>query len=143
MLRWVALITRRLLLVAGLLLVAWMPLSYMWFVVIWIPGVGVSFVTRNGWGQGSWVYRWTGAPPVQPSFQSQSAFPPRADDWRSLWQPDVAWSDTADAFILLRMPLWLLAFVCLAWPVTSFVVGRRRRGARGFDVEAKAAGDPV
>ena len=33
------------------------------------------------------------------------------------------------------IPLWLLAVLCLAWPVTSFVIARRRRGTRGFDVE--------
>jgi hypothetical protein len=38
----------------------------------------------------------------------------------------------------LNIPLWLLAFLCLAWPVTSFVVARRRRRTRGFEVEAKA-----
>src|SRR5688500_17121189 len=31
----------------------------------------------------------------------------------------------------VTLPLWLLAAVCLAWPVTSFLV-RRRRG-RGFE----------
>ena len=36
----------------------------------------------------------------------------------------------------VAFPLWLLAAVCLAWPVTSFLVRRRRRG-RGFEVEAK------
>src|SRR5688572_33328465 len=32
------------------------------------------------------------------------------------------------------IPLWLLAFLCLAWPVTSFILDRRRR-ARGFAFE--------
>jgi hypothetical protein len=35
---------------------------------------------------------------------------------------------------VLSIPLWLLAFLCLAWPVTSFLLARRRRG-RGFEVE--------
>ena len=39
--------------------------------------------------------------------------------------------------VVLVIPLWLLAFICLAWPVTSFIVRRRRRKARGFEVEAK------
>jgi hypothetical protein len=38
---------------------------------------------------------------------------------------------------IISFPLWLLAFLCLAWPVTSFVIARRRRGTRGFEVEAK------
>ena len=42
----------------------------------------------------------------------------------------------------VSIPVWLLAVFCLAWPVTSFLVRRRRRG-RGFAVETKTAGDPV
>ena len=32
------------------------------------------------------------------------------------------------------IPLWLLAAICLAWPVTSFIIHRRRH-KRGFPVE--------
>jgi hypothetical protein len=39
-----------------------------------------------------------------------------------------------DRYLTLKFPLWLLAFLCLAWPVTSFLLSRRRRG-RGFAVE--------
>ena len=35
------------------------------------------------------------------------------------------------------IPLWLPALLFLAWPVTSFIVARRRRKARGFEVETK------
>ena len=34
---------------------------------------------------------------------------------------------------MLDIPLWLLAFLCLAWPVTSFIIHRRRH-KRGFPV---------
>ena len=34
----------------------------------------------------------------------------------------------------VHLPLWLLAFLCLAWPVTSFVA---RRKGRGFGVEVR------
>ncbi len=34
----------------------------------------------------------------------------------------------------LQLPLGMLAAVCLAWPVTSFILARRRKG-RGFAVE--------
>ena len=40
----------------------------------------------------------------------------------------------------LVLPNWLLAAVCLAWPVTSFLIARRRRRGRGFAVEAAASG---
>ena len=36
------------------------------------------------------------------------------------------------------IPLWLLAAICLAWPVTSFIVARRKR-RRGFPVEPASA----
>ena len=38
----------------------------------------------------------------------------------------------------LTIPLWLLAAVCLAWPVTSLILHRRRQ-KRGFPVESKAS----
>jgi hypothetical protein len=38
---------------------------------------------------------------------------------------------------VVRLPLWLLCAICLAWPVTSFVIARRRRKGRGFEVEAR------
>jgi hypothetical protein len=40
--------------------------------------------------------------------------------------------------MVFSVPFWLLAAVCLPWPVTSFLVRRRRRG-RGFEVEARGA----
>lgn len=41
--------------------------------------------------------------------------------------------------IHFTVPLWLLATVCLAWPVTSFIVARRRH-KRGFPIAAKTDG---
>ena len=36
--------------------------------------------------------------------------------------------------LMVYVPLWLPAVLCLAWPVTSFLLARRRR-RRGFPVE--------
>ena len=47
-----------------------------------------------------------------------------------LWPVVQSWQDIH----YVQIPLWLLAAICLAWPVTSYVVQRRRRG-RGFAVE--------
>jgi hypothetical protein len=47
--------------------------------------------------------------------------------------------DATHDLTFLWLPLWLLAFLCLAWPVTSFLIARRKRKGRGFEVEAKAA----
>ena len=59
---------------------------------------------------------------------------------RGLVLPEVSLDDIAGIFTMttVELPLWLLAAICLAWPVTSFLV-RRRRG-RGFEVEAKGGG---
>jgi hypothetical protein len=38
------------------------------------------------------------------------------------------------------IPLWLLSAICLAWPVTSFILARRKP-KRGFPVEPKAGGE--
>ena len=42
----------------------------------------------------------------------------------------------------VQIPLWLLAIVCLVWPVTTFIITRRHK--RGFPVEAtsRLAADP-
>lgn len=51
--------------------------------------------------------------------------------------------DRQFVLVVLRMvgPVWLLAAICVAWPVTSFIVAWRRRKGRGFAVEA-AQSDP-
>ena len=41
------------------------------------------------------------------------------------------------------IPLWLLAIICLAWPVTSFIIARWRRKGRGFEVEARRCASPA
>src|SRR5687767_1174780 len=59
--------------------------------------------------------------------------------WPTMWQFSVT-NETGGARIIqhrVTIPLWLLAAVCLAWPVTSFIVARRRRRrSRGFEVGA-------
>ncbi len=52
------------------------------------------------------------------------------------------WYHPSIPLLNIRIPLWLLAALCLAWPVTSFIVGRRRR-RRGFAVEAVGQGSGV
>lgn len=39
---------------------------------------------------------------------------------------------------MMSLPLWLLAAICLAWPITSYFLRRRREG-RGFEVEPTQA----
>ena len=59
------------------------------------------------------------------------------------WWPFAGKMDTTYDIYIWRggfvvVPLWLVAFLCLAWPVTSFILARRRRKGRGFEVEARA-----
>ena len=66
---------------------------------------------------------------------------PATSQLRPYW---VDWSGPKSIFVVVSIPLWLLAFVCLAWPVTSFIIHRRRH-KRGFPVEPKGtvnASDP-
>lgn len=65
--------------------------------------------------------------------------------YRPVPQPEFPWRPRAARFTAPRhssvnvgIPLWQLALVCLAWPVTSFF-GRRRQG-RGFTVEDEDSG---
>jgi hypothetical protein len=51
-------------------------------------------------------------------------------------------SVTDDGFAReVSLPLWLLAAVCLVWPVTSLLLARRRKGRR-FAVEPAADAAP-
>jgi hypothetical protein len=45
------------------------------------------------------------------------------------------WDDET-RMVRAELPLWLLAAICLAWPVTSFILARRRH-KRGFPIEPK------
>ena len=45
---------------------------------------------------------------------------------------DYARDEPVEVFVSF-WPIWFLAFLCLAWPVTSFII-HRRRNKRGFPV---------
>jgi hypothetical protein len=47
---------------------------------------------------------------------------------------DARWSGGK---IAAACPLWLLAAICLAWPVTSMLLARRGRKGRGFEIEVR------
>jgi hypothetical protein len=89
------------------------------------------------------------------SFEIWTEFSPQDDDLGQV--PYVRPSLYRDTFrqlgvpeTELTIPIWYLAFLCLACyvialrlaPVTSFLLARRRRGTRGFEVEVAAAGSP-
>ena len=64
----------------------------------------------------------------------QAGLEPHWQAWgtKAVWLPSVR-SD----FIVFTFPIWLLAAICLAWPVTSLLLARRRRKGRGFEIEVR------
>ena len=66
---------------------------------------------------------------------------PTDPNWRGAIALPAVGEEPVDG-VYVSVPLWLLALLCLAWPVTSFIIHRRRH-KRGFPVEPKGAGDSV
>ena len=123
MLRRIARVLRVLVFGAGLSLLLWLPLSFYFFVGLFTPlssttsvGGGVRFVYYPS--AFSWSCSYGQRPP---EFKGHPAvFFPQVLQW-------------PEGVYVLDIPLWLLAFLCLAWPVTSFIIHRRRH-KRGFPV---------
>src|SRR5687768_13919676 len=118
-----------LLLVVGVALVLWLPVSF-WF------SVTLDMTTAGGdAGSGAEIESQSGVLCVrylrgslaEPSIEVGPAHGYRSfvGDLINPYFPTVM---LADGFNILSLPLWLLAAVCLAWPVTSLLVRRRRRG---------------
>lgn len=132
MFRRVARALRLLALGLGIMLIAWIPFSW-----LYAPGVSNSRVALYlGNGALEMVFdRPFPEPGLSFGVSGYSSATRRYS--RGLWatyEPNPTWGTT------VSIPLWLLALLCLAWPVTSFIRARRRRG-RGFEVEAKAPSD--
>src|SRR5688572_15106528 len=150
MLRRVARLLRTVLLVLGLLLVAWLPISYLLVMrcdYSWNDagiGKGISINVYRGCINVNCLYRSTdqlshsyvndtgGRPKVEFERIDRLYFFLRGAVWPT-WQRQVNPSHDV-GFIWL--PIWATAMLALAWPVTSFVIARRRRRGRGFEVEA-------
>ncbi len=121
---------------AGLL--AWTVLSLAVVISFWLPlpgGLVIALESEMGNGTAGFVRdvpEWVREPDVQ--FRSPgpaSALTTLAGfDYFTSTSP--GYSGWTAAYV--TFPLWLLAAVCLAWPITSFVLERRRRGG-GFEVE--------
>jgi hypothetical protein len=136
MLRRVARALRLFLVVCGLGLLAWIPVSLAYRVEVvsgrphglWIFQVGHGGVTMRHLHSDH-------------LFQEIGPYSEIVNVGTLPWQLSLMpYKSSTRVSTRVELPLWLLAAVCLAWPVTSLLVRRRRRG-RGFEVEAKAAGD--
>jgi hypothetical protein len=88
----------------------------------------------------------TPAPPPQPAYIKVQAIPGNERDVFDI--PGLRAGSgrylmvgvRSERYWTLRMPFWLLAVLCLAWPVTSLLLVRRRRKGRGFEIRMKDEG---
>ena len=137
MLRRVVRTTRGLLMAIGLLLLLWLPASWFYWAGVASPLLRTGVSSGNGGVKVALVFELP-AEEYGPSAWAQRA-PPRAMVGEEIWllpQYEHVARPNID-MVVAELPLWLLAFICLAWPVTSFIVARRRHKARGFEVETK------
>lgn len=138
MLRRLASTMRWALLALGVGLLLWLPVSLSCVLVAskTFARSSGTIVVLNGCAAFSWVetpesmrmptsptWGWQNEPNEHP-VQWPSALWPHYDVDGPPWRP----------VHQIRLPLWLLAAICLAWPVTSFIIARRRR-KRGFVIE--------
>ena len=130
MLRRVARVLRYLLLIAGSIVLVWIPVSYIVY-----SECELSSEHRSGWirvHNATLMIEILRRPYAWDDQVSLNVYRPYQVQLATFWAPSA---------VNLRygwhvvIPLWLLAFLCLAWPVTSFLLARRRRG-RGFPVES-------
>src|SRR5687768_587444 len=129
MLRRVIRLLRTSLLGLGILSLVWLPISfftYVWYAASvsetgsWRLSVsegaaGFLYVSESGLTPTLGVGFETGAP-VNWSWAVESA----------AWPEYERASSTSFLGLDLSIPLWLLALLCLAWPVTSLLLARRR-----------------
>src|SRR5688500_15156224 len=141
MLRRVVRTLRVLLLVIGLGLLALWPVSGLFQITLESPWpFEVTVLASRGGEVGMYFYAEVpAADRPRPGF---ALYPLDEYSWMP-GRPGIARADLGPLKVTeVTSPLWLIAAVCLGWPVTSLVVRRRRRG-RGFEVEGKVAGDPA
>jgi hypothetical protein len=138
MLRLVSRFLRALLVLVAAILLAWLPVSFFVYTYVmfsWFLGASVS--------SGSvWVWQQKGPTPYmyEPEFLSYEAASENSLEAAALpayERRQVMTTLGPREDVDLRLPLWLLAAICLAWPVTSLLLTRRRRKGRGFEIEVR------
>src|SRR5687767_12391167 len=125
--------------VAGACIVLWLPVSYLAFASLKVPLPSNQYVfVHTTWGRFRFVAVETGSTFGEPpSLISYGVTDGEAERQR----PMIAHGSSvgpagAGKIFWVHIPIYCVAFLCLAWPVTSFVIARRRRGLRGFEVQA-------
>ena len=150
MLRRVAPALRVGLLCLGVLLAMCIPVSYFYWISVGVMGYAglgvadgqaVSSHYRSKAPAGALYARVQPAQDLNPALEERSAFVPRIRSTQTTVMTEAGLGYPATRTDTL-VPLWLLAFLCLAWPVTSLLLARRRRKGRGFAVEPAADAVP-
>ena len=137
MLRRVARVLRFLLLLAGTLTLLLLAVS--WFVGVEITSPWPPDITNIGSRQGTVLLVVTDHQVhTVPSIRFRlelTRLSPYELNVTALWPSVRRLSAPRLGFtqVELSLPHWLLALICLAWPVTSFIIHRRRH-KRGFPV---------
>lgn len=111
--------------VLGLAVLVWLPPSFFFYFYLGGGGIGLSSGDESFQlliAPGSGIVDEYSAQVGRNTFDLNSPY---------FW-PRVTFNSPT---IFADIPLWLLAVLCLAWPVISFIVHRRKR-QRGFTVEA-------
>ena len=124
--------------ILGLLLVTLVPMS--WYRAVLVTGA-------VGRGQGIYVVIVDATFSVT-SVVEQREFPFRFRivDWVGDQESSPLWPHyekmrlPGATYTLFNVPLWMVISLCLAWPVTSFIITRRRL-KRGFPVVQPAVRD--
>ena len=134
---------RRALATIGLLMLVWTPISY--FVEAWVSypwsRASVSLAVWSGHFDGKLIS--LDAPrevPARPIARFRHD-PDMCEFWEWPLYPRLhrtSMSSSKGTITSCWIPLWLPALLCLAWPVTHFLLARRRR-RRGFPVEPRSA----
>jgi hypothetical protein len=135
------------LLILGLALLLWLPISFK----VWVT-------TSPPWPRGFIVASFSGTLGISAiESQHRHLYPPKLEFsvfprdtqlyltpealrprvWKGEYVPNWANGVTVRTTTIF-VPIWLLSFLCLTWPVSSFVIARRR-GKRGFPIEPSGA----
>lgn len=144
MLRRLTRVVRNGLLLLGLLLLAWLPASF-WIAaemtLPW-PAGGAGAAVRDGFVELWMLERRPLSYPLPFSVEAEwdryhSGAAGQTASY-AFW-PHIAPSDSFFGETNLALPLWLVAALALAWPVT-YLMAHRRVPGKGFAVEAARPG---
>lgn len=142
MLAWFARISRFGVFVLGLVLLAWLPASFFLIAGAFSrgPASSISIYTEHGHAAASHLDAdnrlWDTSDFSIMVSRRYGLARVRTSD--ALW-PNYSAESTSNPYVsyrlrTVRLPLWLLCALCLAWPMTYWIAQRRKR-TRGFSIE--------